>query len=389
MHPAFRRFSEASVASVALGSASPLRDALGPVPSAEEIEVAAFAPSSHGLAPLLATLPDLSLLPPDLPRFFASERRSSAVRADALKTTLCETASDLGRAGISFVALKGATLAFRDYGEAGLRPMGDLDLLLFDPGQQESATQRLLSSGWRLAYETTRHRVFVRPDERAERPSCEDARNPIHIELHREFRIRLLGRSFDATPELLSTAERHTLDGQELFLAAGEGLRRHLLLHAAGDFAASGLRGVQAYDFRFLSRRDGPLTVAITERDRRSGLAPLCYAAEAVERLFPGSFSTPFLGELRAATAERFRSFAATLPPLRHTRPLRGWTGTLLSLIESPVPRGRFLLGTLFPTTDEVKINAAPDASGAAVVWVWLKVFGRRLLSGARFLLGR
>jgi hypothetical protein len=62
------------------------------------------------------------------------------------------------------------------------------------------------------------------------------------------------------------------------------------------------------------------------------------------------------------------------LPALRYTRPARGWTRTLLTLVEGPLPKARFLLRTLFPTLGEVKANAAPDATGLGLAAAWTRV---------------
>ena len=78
------------------------------------------------------------------------------------------------------------------------------------------------------------------------------------------------------------------------------------------------------------------------------------------------------------------RERALRLPPLRYTRPARGWTRTLLSLVDRPIPRARFLLRTLFPTLGEVKANAAPDASGLALAGAYVRVLARRLARALR-----
>ena len=287
------------------------------------------------------------------------------------------------------MALKGAVLAFFHYPDPALRPMGDLDLLLKEPRDLARATEALVRSGWRAHLDTPRHRVFVRPDERVARPASEDPANPVRVEIHTSFRLPVLGRVYDASAALRAEAEARDLDGTRVNVAAGSALLTHLLFHAAEDFAGNGIRGIQAYDFRLLAsaregdRKTGALAPEISSSGRgradARGAAPLLYAADAIERLFPLTFKEIFLSSLSSGVPDELRARAAALPALRYTRPARGWTRTLLTLVDGPVPRARFLLRTLFPTLGEVKANAAPGASGLALARAWLRVLARRM----------
>ncbi len=268
----------------------------------------------------------------------------------------------------------------------------------------ERATEALERAGWRALLDTPRHRVFARPDERIVRPASEDPDNPIRLELHTSFRLPVLGRVYDASEVLRAQAQARDLGGTAIAVAAGPALATHLLFHAAEDFAGNGIRGIQAYDFRLLARarewKSGafaPPGVASNEKDRKTGalapeissnergrgkaraVAPLLYAADAIERLFPLTFEELFLSSLSSCVPPELRRRAAVLPALRYTHPARGWTRTLLSLVEGPIPRARFLLRTLFPTLGEVKANVAPEATGLALVGAWVRVLARRV----------
>ena len=351
------------------------------------MEIAAFAISTQGLSALVSRCASLRTLPAVLSEFLFAENLRSGARASRLLETLVETIRALRAADVEVVALKGAALAFFHYEEAALRPMGDLDLLLREPRDLEPATAALAGAGWTALFDTPRHRVFARPDERVVRPASEDPDNPIRLEIHTSFRLPVLGRVYDASAELRAQAESRDLDGTSVAIAAGPALLTHLLFHAAEDFAGNGIRGIQAHDFRLLARARGPLAPEISEsleEEDNSRVAPLLYAADAIERLFPRTFEELFLSSLSSRVGPELRARASALPALRYTRPARGWTRALLSLVDGPIPRARFFLRTLFPTLGEVKANAAPDATGFALVAAWVRVLERRLARGLR-----
>jgi hypothetical protein len=309
----------------------------------------------------------------------------AGARASRLLETLVTTVRILRVAGVEVVALKGSALAFLHYPDPALRPMGDLDLLLKESRDLSRATDALAGAGWRALFDTPRHRVFARPDERVARPASEDPDNPIRVEVHTSFRLPVLGRVYDASAALRAEAETRDLAGTPVHVAAGSALLLHLLLHAAEDFAGNGIRGIQAYDFRLLAAKTGAGALALETSDQskismngEEGEAPLLYAADAIERLFPLTFTEVFVSSLSSHVDPALRARAAALPALRYTRPARGWTRTLLSLIDAPAPRVRFLLRTLFPTLGEVKANAAPDASGLSLAGVYARILARR-----------
>jgi hypothetical protein len=372
------------VASAACRSVLPLREAFAEFSSKEESELSAFAISTQGLSPLLARAVDVDSLPDTVADFLRGEERASAARARRLASALASVATLFLDEGVSFVALKGAALAFRDYPDPSLRPMGDLDLLLRDAGAMDRATSVLSRQGWRALFDTPRHRVFAREDERIARPATEDPDNPVRLEVHRSFRLPVLGHTYDATRDLLESTGTISIGGATIACPSREATLRHLLVHAAEDFAGRGLRGIQAYDFHFLAGRGGALHPRLSSKEGDRDAAPLLFAADAIERLFPDTFEAAFLTELASRVAPAVRARASRLPCLRYTRPERGWSSTLLSLIDGPIPRTRFLLRTAFPTVGEVKANTAPDATGLALGFAYARVLARRVTRAFR-----
>jgi hypothetical protein len=372
------------VAAVERGSAAPISDALRQDSSSGKEEIAAFALSTQGLSALVSRCTDVRTLPAALSEFIFLEDLQSGARARRLLETLVSTIRALRTAGVEVVALKGAALAFFHYPDPALRPMGDLDLLLRDPGDLARATEVLTGGGWRALFDTPRHRVFAREDERVSRPATEDPDNPIRVEIHTTFRLPVLGLSYDPSTELRAQAETRDIGGVRVAIASGPAFLRHLLFHAAGDFAGIGIRGVQAYDFRLLARTSGKLSPELSSTERERDGAPLWFAASAIENLFPNTFDELLLKSLEGGVSATLRTRAKKLRPLRYTRPPRDWTRTLLTLIEEPLPKARFLAYTLFPGLGEVRANAAPDSSGFSLARAWLRVFGRRLSAAVR-----
>ncbi len=374
--PGYAPLAVAAVAAASLGIAAPFVAAVRERP---DESLAAFVASTQGIAGLLSRLPGSGELPPGLLSFLRADGERTRARWDALAARLGEVLSALRPGGIDPVVLKGAALVLGGDVPPGERPMGDLDLLLDSPRDLERATELLLAATpFRPLLDTPRHRVFVLADERVVLPAADHPGNPIRVELHTRFRLPVLGTRLDATRELVSTAREVERDGLRARVPSPAARVRHLLHHAAEDFGARGIKGVQALDLALLARRDGPLAPALPPADLRAA-APLLYAADAIERLFPGTFAPAFCEELAARVPPRARERAASLPPLRHTRPPHGFTRVALGLCAGGRAKGRFLLRTLFPAPGEVRVNVAPDASGAALAAAYAKVLVSRV----------
>jgi hypothetical protein len=288
---------------------------------------------------------------------------------------LREVLSLLASAGVEAIPLKGAALLLRGEAVAGLRPMGDLDLLLVDPARvREAASILTRGTPYRPLLDTPRHLVLAEESEAVPSPAGEHPDNPLRIELHRSFRLPVLGVVLDATKDLVKSAVS-TSDGFRV--PSDAAMLRHLWHHAAEDFAAKGLRGIQAVDFLDRAGRLGALSAALHADDAHAA-APLLYAADGLGRLLPGTFDAVSLERLAASVPLALRQRASELFVLRHTRPSRGFTRTGLSLAPGRNAKVRFLFRNAFPTLGEVKANVAPGAEGLALRLAWLRVLARR-----------
>ncbi|HYN43755.1 MAG TPA: nucleotidyltransferase family protein [Thermoanaerobaculia bacterium] len=374
--------SEACVRSIRDGRLSPLVEALsataGRAPSESLLRKAAFAAAIQGLSPRLARLPGLDALPGALAERFALEAERCAGRGRRIVERLREVLSLLASAGLEAIPLKGAALLLRGEAAAGLRPMGDLDLLLVDPARvSEAAAVLTRATSYRPLLDTPRHLVLAEESEAVPSPAGEHPDNPLRIELHRSFRLPVLGVVLDATKDLVKNAGT-TSDGFRV--PSDAAMLRHLWHHAAEDYASKGLRGIQALDFLDRAGRLGPLSAMLHEDDVPA-VATLLYAADGLERLFPGTFDAASLERLAAGVPTAPRERASVLSVLRHTRPSRGFTRTGLSLSHGRPAQVRFLFRNAFPTLGEVKANVAPGAEGLALRVAWLRVLARRAAS--------
>ncbi len=371
--------AEACVRSIAEGGLSPLVEALplseGKGGDAPPLRKAAFAAAIQGLSPRLARLPDAAGLPGPLAERLALEATRCEARGRRIVERLAEVLSLLSAEGLDAIPLKGAALLLRGEAAPGLRPMGDLDLLLADPARVADAAAVLARrTPYRPLLDTPRHLVLAEEDERVPSPAGEHPGNPLRIELHRSFRLPVLGVVLDATRALTADAVEVPVGFR---VPSGDAMLRHLWHHAAEDFAAKGLRGIQAVDFLDRARAGRPLCADVPSGDAHAA-APLLYAADGLERLFPGTFEAASLARLAARVPPHLRARAATLPVLRHSRPSRGFSRVALSLAPGRSERLHLLFRSAFPTLGEVKANFAPEAEGLALKLAWLRVLARR-----------
>ncbi len=84
---------------------------------------------------------------PPVRALFVEARRHAWASNIRLLDAARPALESLATAGIRTMLLKGAVLANRPYGEPGLRPIGDVDVLV-EPGHARAATRILEESGW-------------------------------------------------------------------------------------------------------------------------------------------------------------------------------------------------------------------------------------------------
>ena len=182
--------------------------------------------------------------------FLDEQKTQTLLRYRNITALLSEIDMQARRAGVGMVALKGAALLADNLYPPGMRPMGDVDLLI-RPCDVDAVARLLAPLGYAESFENWRHKVFVSRAEHGAVSFGEHIGNPIKIELHTRIVERLPILETDITP---LEAPRHLHAGLNAYPSRAA-LMRHLLLHAAGNMRARALRHIQLHDVALLAPR--------------------------------------------------------------------------------------------------------------------------------------
>ena len=213
---------------------------------ATEWLIARAVASIHGISPLLADrLPWRG--PPGWTQFLSEQKSHTAQRhlvIDELTRRIDRAACEQG---IGLMALKGTALHARGVYAPGERPMADVDLLVREEDWARAA--RLLTTlGFREAYATWKHRVFVPIAQRAPATLGEHAANDMKIELHTRISEVLPLRPVDLSHLVVPMRLAPGLQGYPSTAAT----LLHILFHASGAMALRCVRALHLEDIRRL-----------------------------------------------------------------------------------------------------------------------------------------
>ncbi|MFY7837212.1 MAG: nucleotidyltransferase family protein [Novosphingobium sp.] len=167
-------------------------------------------------------------LPDSCRKAMVDEKRRLAMSAFGHMISLSDTVTFLKSHNIPAVALKGARLAYRDYPDARLRPLRDLDLLV-SAEMAEQAQSLLISSG---NYELAPWAEYYGLDFGHQLPELVDRKHGISIEIHH----RLNARDWTDEPKLVrmvfEQAEEIELSGTNVQVPSMHANFLHLVEHA-------------------------------------------------------------------------------------------------------------------------------------------------------------
>lgn len=215
--------------------------------------IAQAVAAMQGVSSLLSA--DLRWKGPESWRRFLEEQRDNVSARHAKIARLLDEIDSRARSeGIALVALKGAELHRRGIYRPGERPMADVDLLARE--MDVNATTRLLKDcGYALTFTTSRHHLFESALTGFPKVARfgEHVDTPIKIELHTRIQERLPVSETDITQFVFTSGAHAGLNGYPSYAS----LMMHLLLHAAENIRAHGLRLIQLHDIARLATRFG------------------------------------------------------------------------------------------------------------------------------------
>lgn len=176
-------------------------------------------------------------------RFLQDQREHTAAFCDRAREMLARIDHEARKAGVPFVALKGAGAFHLELHGRGERPMGDLDLLV-QRGHFESMHRVMSTCGYAHCHTSWRHAVYAPGSMPALHAYAEHRDNPLRVELHTHIAERLPYSEIDVTSTIWPADPAPGVN----FYPSRAALLRHLLLHAAGNMRAHALRALQAFD---------------------------------------------------------------------------------------------------------------------------------------------
>lgn len=217
----------------------------------------------HGVLPLLQAMPWRAQLPAAVQGVVDAGYRANVQRNQRLLAELTAVLVALAQAGIPTMPLKGSLLLEANvYGDAGLRALHDLDILV-RPEQLLAATQTLQAIGYRVENRTWRHIVLHPPGAATIVSWTQDhPDNPRFLDLHSHVREEFRGASYDLTSLLWKQARPRPFLGATAWAPEPSALLHHLTVHASISLLERLLRLLHLVDLTLLAQRSAPHLIA-------------------------------------------------------------------------------------------------------------------------------
>lgn len=168
--------------------------------------------------------------PQDLLGSFKTKYFFNSVRSQRFESELIELNRLFAKENLSFIPLKGVMLSHQVYGDTGLRPSADLDILV-KPRDLDAAEQLLHQRGyrWALSLHPWREKIYRWTTHHW---SLSHAERSIYLELH--FDLRPKNRSAPLEVEnLWSHSQFLTLHNEPFRVLSDEDLFLVLAMHSA------------------------------------------------------------------------------------------------------------------------------------------------------------
>jgi Uncharacterised nucleotidyltransferase len=278
--------------------------------------------------------------------FLASQVHHSRLRHERIGKILTTLECEMHAADIAFVPLKGSALRDLQIHAPGVRPMGDIDLLV-RPQDVGKSVEVLRKIGYVAKFSMQRHLVLAPADMSIPEGLGEHCDAPYKIELHTAIAEALPITMVDITDRIWAQNRRA---GTNRY-ATLEALMCHLLLHAAGNMRANALRLMQLIDIAILARRFGPANWrALIDTSQRGGAWWMYPPLALTAQYLPGEIPPEALRMARDICPLLLRRAAA-----RHTLETVSWSNLRIAALpgyewsRSPLELLRFARSRLVP----------------------------------------
>ena len=302
-----------SVTGAVLGGNTPTPQLQVPYPHDQEaIGVAAFV---SGMGALLGYWIDHGLVaaPPGIAGVLATHLRHGQLRAQRLHGEFVRILRQFNNHGLTPVVLKGMYTSRIYFPEPGVRPLGDIDLLV-TPAQRHKAEASLRAAGFvvhrKQIAEQTEWRLAAAPNQ-VQSLELDHASNPWTVDLHTSIDTRYFRGLWARFGDLPHThVSRWDVDGYTATVFTQPLLTAHLAQHATRYIHL--LRLVRLVELILVIRRDtavGTLSWdALARLLADTKTARFVYPAlELAERLVPGTIHADLLRELAVGITPRMR----------------------------------------------------------------------------------
>ena len=291
--------------------AAPQAPSQAPAWSEFEWRVAMAVAVMHGVSGLLAGR--LRWTGPEAwQAFLAEQLQQGRLRQQRTRQLLADIDIAAVQAQLPLLGLKGSALLNLRLYAPGERPMSDVDLLCRGP-DFEAAGRLIESLGYEAGATMWKHREYVPAGIGPDRAFGEHSSNPVKIELHGRILERLPMREAEITAQLFPPDAQPGLNPYPSLAA----LMRHLLLHAAGNVCAQGIRLIHLHDIAALADRMRADDWDELLRPAASWwmLPPLAFA----DRCFPGRVSQAALARAAQACPAHLRRASARYRLAEHS----------------------------------------------------------------------
>jgi hypothetical protein len=234
------------------GGGAALRARIGAL-DADAWETLRALAEAERVAPLLHdALGGLGLAPATVVDSLRQSRRATWLRNLLLLRELARALQRLAAAGVPAIVLKGVALVEAVYGDASLRPMGDVDLLV-RRGDLAEASNALRQIGYAFG------RAETHPGALAEHENellfCKRDRIDVQLDVHWSLFDSPFYQAHIAMDWFWDTAQPLSINGTPALMLGPEALLIHLCGHLALHHGGAGL--LWSYDIVELVRRYG------------------------------------------------------------------------------------------------------------------------------------